>query len=140
LRRLPLELLLAGSCDAVQTGETALLNVAVSRCQINAMGQASFLEITGQSKRFLTGCGLFVILGASLLFIFLYADLTDYFAFMFVSMVVAAFISGIWLCLAIRCPRCQARIVWIAVREQGVGGWLLWLLALTKCPRCSFPQ
>jgi hypothetical protein len=104
------------------------------------MGDASFLERTEQSKRFLTGCGLFLLLGASLVFTFLYADLTDRFVFVFVSLVVATLLVGLWLCLAIRCPRCQAKIVWIALCEQGAGHWLVWLLALTKCPRCNFLQ
>src|SRR5712691_7571531 len=102
------------------------------------MGQTSFLELTGQATKFLAGIGLFITLGVLLVWMFLYAELTDYFAFMFLSTVVAAFMVGLWLCFAIRCPRCKARVVWIAIREHAIGKWLFWLLALRTCPRCNF--
>ena len=107
--------------------------------QINAsMSQASFLEVTGQATKFFVGVCLFVVIGMCLTWMFLSAELTDYFPFMILSTVVAALAVGVWLCLAIRCPRCRARIVWVAIHERGVGDWLFWLLALQTCPRCAF--
>ena len=94
--------------------------------------------MTRQVSKFLVGIGLLITIGVSLVWMFLYAELTDYFVFMFLSTVVAAFVVALWLCLAIRCPRCKARIVWIAVHEHATGKWLSWLLTLTTCPRCNF--
>ena len=102
------------------------------------MGQMSFLEMTGQSTKFRAGIGLFVTIGALFVWMFFYAELTDYFVFMFLSTVLAAFVVALWLCLAIRCPRCKAQIVWIAVHEHATEKWLLWLSALTVCPKCRF--
>jgi hypothetical protein len=103
------------------------------------MGQMSFLEMTGQSTEFRAGIGLFMTIGALLVWLFFYAQLTDdVFAFMLLSTLVAAFVVALWLCLAIRCPRCKAKIVWIAVHEHATDKWLLWLLGLTICPRCNF--
>src|SRR5262249_49692645 len=98
------------------------------------MDQMSFLEKTGQAKRFRTGIGLFITIGVLLLWMFFYAELTDYFVFMFLATVVAAFAVALWLCLAIRCPRCKAKIVWIAVHEHATEKWLFWLSRLTICP------
>jgi hypothetical protein len=46
--------------------------------------------------------------------------------------------SLIALFLAVRCPRCGARLVWLAVKEQSAGNWLPWLLQLRSCPKCRF--
>ena len=102
------------------------------------MGQHSFLEATRQTTKFFTGLGLFVSIGILLVWSFLYADLTDLAVYLILSMVAAVCAVGVWLCLAIRCPRCRARIVWVAVREHPIGGWLSWLLTLSICPVCNF--
>jgi hypothetical protein len=101
------------------------------------MNRASFLERTGQLHTFLIGIGLFVTIGALLVWTFLFADLTDYFPLQLLSTMSAAGVVGAWLCFTIKCPRCDARIVWIAVREQNIGNWLGWVLALMRCPRCN---
>jgi len=102
------------------------------------MGQMSFLQVTDQATKFFVGVGLFVTLGVLLVWMFLYAELNNYFPFMLLSTVVAAFGVALWLFLVIRCPRCKAKIVWIAVHEHATDKWLFWLLALTICPKCGF--
>ena len=40
-------------------------------------------------------------------------------------------------CLAIRCPSCGARWVWMGVSGKSSGQWLSWLLSQSKCPACG---
>jgi hypothetical protein len=42
-------------------------------------------------------------------------------------------------CLAVRCPRCSAPWLWMAVSEQSHTGYLKWLAELEACPRCGYP-
>jgi hypothetical protein len=42
-----------------------------------------------------------------------------------------------WLLLRIRCPKCGARLVWIAATGQNASNWFSGLLAATKCPACG---
>lgn len=54
-------------------------------------------------------------------------------------------VAGILLVLAlawsylIRCPRCNQRWVWHAVRHKDQGVWLIWLLSFSKCENCGYP-
>lgn len=40
--------------------------------------------------------------------------------------------------LAVRCPDCGARWVWIAISERDHNEWLPWLLTLAACPKCGY--
>jgi predicted RNA-binding Zn-ribbon protein involved in translation (DUF1610 family) len=40
--------------------------------------------------------------------------------------------------LAVRCPDCGARWVWMAVSERDHNEWMPWLLTLHACPRCGY--
>lgn len=51
--------------------------------------------------------------------------------------VAVGLLSGIWACLAIRCPRCKARLLWKAMREQSLQNWYFWLTNLKRCPACG---
>jgi hypothetical protein len=98
----------------------------------------TFLESTKQTGKFIAAVGLFVATGAALGWLLLYAELSDYVVVLIPVLSIGALAVGLWLCLAVRCPRCKARLVWIAAREYPIGGWLSWLLELTSCPRCGF--
>jgi hypothetical protein len=102
------------------------------------MSQRPFLEATGQARKLFVAIGLSIAIGAVLGWVFLYAQLTDDVVLLIPALVVGALILGIWLCLSIRCPRCKAKIVWIAVSRQSTQTWLFWLLQLTSCPKCNF--
>ena len=39
---------------------------------------------------------------------------------------------------AIRCRRCGARWLWMAVRTQKASMWFRWLRQQAKCPRCGY--
>jgi DNA-directed RNA polymerase subunit RPC12/RpoP len=47
--------------------------------------------------------------------------------------------AGLITCLAVRCPRCSARWLWMAVSEQSHTRYLKWLAELNACPRCGYP-
>lgn len=40
--------------------------------------------------------------------------------------------------LSIRCPRCQLKVLWHAMRTQPALGWLAWLNGLEACPSCGY--
>lgn len=40
--------------------------------------------------------------------------------------------------LAVRCPSCGVSLVWFAVSQKTVSGWLSWLLNESTCPKCGF--
>jgi len=46
-------------------------------------------------------------------------------------------LSFAWLSLVIRCSNCGLRFFWHAVSSKTAGGWLAWLVAAEKCPRCG---
>ncbi|MEM7436695.1 MAG: hypothetical protein AAF436_16195 [Myxococcota bacterium] len=41
-------------------------------------------------------------------------------------------------CLAVRCPSCGSKWLWVAVRSQHHKRWLHWLLQQRVCPHCGF--
>ena len=43
----------------------------------------------------------------------------------------------VWGCLAIRCPRCHARLLWKAMKGEAHQNWLSELLSLNACPYCE---
>jgi len=49
--------------------------------------------------------------------------------------VVITFASTLYLCLAVRCPKCGARWVWMALLKWHSPRWLR---SLSSCPKCHF--
>jgi hypothetical protein len=39
--------------------------------------------------------------------------------------------------VTVRCPACGTSLVWFALSQKQVGGWLPWLLDETTCPKCG---
>ena len=62
---------------------------------------------------------------------------TDQYVAAMMSSGVVALGSLAFACAAVRCPRCQAPWVWMAVSGQAHSAWLPWLMSLGQCPRCS---
>ena len=42
-------------------------------------------------------------------------------------------------CLRVRCPKCGARWVWMAVSQQNSREYGTWLITLPHCPKCAAP-
>jgi hypothetical protein len=47
-------------------------------------------------------------------------------------------VSFIFVMAGVRCPRCGVRWVWLAARTKSSRGWMVWLVGLESCPKCSF--
>ena len=82
------------------------------------MRRSAFLEATGQAKAFWAAICVFIAMGATLVWALLDATLTEHVVLLISTLVVGALVVGLWLCLAVRCPRCNAKIVWIAVHDH----------------------
>ena len=61
----------------------------------------------------------------------------DRYVAVMMSSVVIGLGSLVFACVALRCPCCQARWVWMAVSGQAPIEWLPWLMSLVQCPRCD---
>lgn len=46
--------------------------------------------------------------------------------------------AGIYGAISIRCPKCGARWVWLAVSKSSASSWLATLLGREKCPVCDW--
>ncbi len=46
----------------------------------------------------------------------------------------------VWCGVSIRCPRCKARWLVIAVSEKDSRIWDRWLESLENCPECEYPS
>lgn len=42
-----------------------------------------------------------------------------------------------WAYNFIKCPNCELKIFWHAIRKEGLGSWFAWLLNLEECPHCG---
>lgn len=52
---------------------------------------------------------------------------------------LAAFVMvAIWAIVTIRCPACRTKLLWRAVRHEGVSSWGESLAVLDRCPVCGF--
>ena len=103
----------------------------------NEDSQVSFVLVTHQYWKLIVACAMVV---ASAIAIFVGGrDVRQAWGMrLAVTGIAVGLASLVALFLAVRCPRCGARIVWLAVREQPAGSWLPWLLQLRRCPRCRF--
>ena len=43
----------------------------------------------------------------------------------------------LWAALVVKCPECQSRFFWRAMREKPVSTWLLEALLAEECPGCG---
>ena len=68
----------------------------------------------------------------------MFEDLEPFRAWATLASIVLGLGSLAFASLAVRCPSCRARWVWIAVSEQDYRTWTDWLPALKACPRCGF--
>ncbi|MDB6045684.1 MAG: hypothetical protein JWM63_4235 [Gammaproteobacteria bacterium] len=63
-------------------------------------------------------------------------QLTSSFALVLVGIVLAS-IGLAFACVAIRCPKCGAKWVWLAMKDHPAGAWIAWLMSQARCPTCK---
>ena len=50
---------------------------------------------------------------------------------------LVALLSWIFACATVRCHRCRAPWLWLAVSQKSVSEWAFWFMTLDACPRCG---
>lgn len=45
--------------------------------------------------------------------------------------------SFLWAGFAVRCPKCDLKLFWHALRKEGFFSWFAWLLQVEDCPHCG---
>jgi len=48
-----------------------------------------------------------------------------------------SFVGGLFACVFVRCPKCKAAWVWVAISKKSPNGWFPWLMTLEQCPKCG---
>ena len=57
---------------------------------------------------------------------------------MFLGGMVVGLLSLIATWFSIRCPKCRAPWLWMAVSTQNYNRWGDWIFALKACPKCGY--
>ena len=92
----------------------------------------SILRRSGQTWKYFTWLVAFLASGIVVLVSARLEHVEVAFGAMFVC--AASLVAG-WA--TIRCRKCGARWLWMAMRTQGIGSWARWLSAQKVCPRCG---
>ena len=106
------------------------------------VGDVSLLQRTNQLwKIYVFGGALILGCAATLLQGFLYEPLGKE-AAMKIAVAGMALVIGsfIWAGLNIRCPKCQLKVFFHALRHKGFLSWFAWLLQAEDCPQCGPAQ
>ena len=104
------------------------------------MFDKSYVKSTGQLWKFCLFFIAFPLIGLALIWIVLRGMVGEevnvcIFLVLFgLGLSVVGFVVGV---LTIQCPKCKARLLWKAVREQSHQNWFGWFIGLTKCPVCQ---
>jgi phage FluMu protein Com len=61
----------------------------------------------------------------------------DVFSFLVIFCLTLAASGFTWGVLTIKCPKCKARLLWNAVKDQSHQNWFLWFVSFEKCPKCK---
>jgi predicted RNA-binding Zn-ribbon protein involved in translation (DUF1610 family) len=100
--------------------------------------RATLLEASRQTRTLTLGVLLMFACGGGLVYFAFYQEMELSSVPIVLISTAGFFVTGAWLCLAIRCPNCGARILWQAFSQNAFGNWYLWLIRLTRCPTCGF--
>ena len=95
----------------------------------------SFAERTGQSRRLVVARSI-SILGGLGIFVG-WSRGADGVWVSLLSTLVGA-IGFIWMCLAVRCPRCRTAVVWYAFRTKSFRSAQREAMDQVACPSCGF--
>ena len=129
------------ACDVSEGWDSNLHSVCANMTG-HVSPTKSFVEATGQLRRLRASVWIIVVLGFLLVVLIKQmAAQADMSTALFVSMLItltAQIAVATWACITIRCPRCRARLIWMAVRQQSMSRWMNWLRTQTTCPVCHF--
>jgi hypothetical protein len=98
--------------------------------------QRAFVQAIGQRGTVVLGFGLSFAFGMALLVVVTRVVEHPAVIGWVPGLIAGTVVPTLWVCWAVRCPSCGARIVWIAIYEQGMNNWMRWLLSLVECPKC----
>ena len=103
------------------------------------MFAGSVISRSGQMWKLWLGGLVLLIGGIGMLLAIALIDSISHaqFACVMISSVVLCLGSLLFCCVSVRCPNCEARWMWMAISGQAHNAWLLWLMTLAQCPRCS---
>src|SRR6266496_1656677 len=95
-----------------------------------SMFERSYLKATGQLWKF------YLFLAAPILGVVLIISSLEIMPkqenlalVLLLSGILFGFIGFSWACLTIMCPRCQTRLLWMALKKQSHQNWMSWLLS-----------
>jgi len=99
--------------------------------------KSGFLVATHQDRKLWTALGLWILFGIGAWVI---PGLQSSYVGFFIDLgMMFCFVgSFIWACVAVRCPHCGAKILWMAISSKPLGQWMEWQSKLQSCPRCGF--
>ena len=100
--------------------------------------RVTLLEASGQTRTLNLGLLLMIACGGVLVYFAFYQEMELSSVSIVLISTAGIVVTGVWLCLAIRCPNCGARILWQAFSQNAFGNWYLWLIRLPRCPTCGF--
>lgn len=100
---------------------------------------------TGQGSKILIGSGLLAVGGLVNVVAVLYSgsqsfDASAWLARLQLPAAVVALLGVAYLCISVRCPRCGAKWIWMAISGRLSSSSTTSLLDLQACPRCEFPS
>src|SRR6266545_452903 len=79
-----------------------------------------------------------VLVGGGFLFYGIAADTSNGDGLLWILSGMVLTLGGLlFACIGVRCPKCRARWVWMAVSERCSTTYGTWLIALSACPRCG---
>jgi len=59
------------------------------------------------------------------------------FAILMMGGTLIALSGFLWQILSIKCPKCGAKLFWMAVAKQKKANYSVWFFGLEKCPVCE---
>ncbi len=101
------------------------------------MLENAVLRRTGQLWRIQSAICV-VLVGGVLLFYGIAASTAESNGLLWILAGIVLTFGGLFFaCVSVRCPRCHARWVWMAVSERSSSTYGTWLAALSAGPRCG---
>ena len=103
------------------------------------MFDKSYVKKAGQMWKL--GVGFIVLLISSLLFLVGLNLATKGYSDSFVIIALSGSVLGLssfaWMVLSVKCPKCNAKLLWMQVANQSIDNKGSWLFSLEKCPVCG---